>query len=139
MAGRAHEGHEPGVAGLGDHRSVLDGDRVDPVARLHRLAATDGYRDRLGHGERRLMPEYPEMEAGAASRTTPSEPSRSKAGPAHIATLKTFDPPLQALEGRRFEGAERRGKRLLFPTEDDELVLLVHLMTAGRLRFLRAA
>lgn len=60
------------------------------------------------------------------------------AGPAHIATLKTFDPPLAALEGRRLRGAERRGKRLLFPTEDGELVLLVHLMTAGRLKHLRA-
>jgi len=60
----------------------------------------------------------------------------AKAGPAHIATLKTFDPPLDALEGRRFRGAERRGKRLLFPTDDGELVLLVHLMTAGRLKFL---
>src|SRR5690349_10830394 len=57
-----------------------------------------------------------------------------RAGPAHVATLKTFDPPLSALEGRRFAGAERRGKRLLFPTDDGELVLLVHLMTAGRLR-----
>ncbi len=62
----------------------------------------------------------------------------AKARPAHIATLKTFDPPLDALEGRRFRGADRRGKRLLFPTEDGELVLLVHLMTAGRLKFLRA-
>jgi formamidopyrimidine-DNA glycosylase len=61
-----------------------------------------------------------------------------RAGPAHIATLKTFDPPLVALEGRRLAGAERRGKRLLFPTEDGELVLLVHLMSAGRLRYLRA-
>jgi formamidopyrimidine-DNA glycosylase len=62
----------------------------------------------------------------------------AKAGPAHIATLKTYDPPLSALEGRRFSGAERRAKRLLFPTDDDELVLLVHLMTAGRLRYLEA-
>src|ERR671936_1365527 len=61
-----------------------------------------------------------------------------RAGPAHIATLKTFDPPLSALEGRRLAGAERRGKRLLFPTEEGELVLLVHLMTAGRLRYLGA-
>src|SRR4029079_239481 len=59
-----------------------------------------------------------------------------QAGPAHIATLKTFDPPLSALDGKRLAGAERRGKRLLFPTEDGELVLLVHLMTAGRLRYL---
>ncbi len=62
----------------------------------------------------------------------------AKAGPAHIATLKTFDPPLAALEGRQLRGAERRGKRLLFPTTDGELVLLVHLMTAGRLKFLKA-
>ena len=62
----------------------------------------------------------------------------AKAGPAHIATLKTFDPPLAELEGRRFRGAERRGKRLLFPTDDGELVLLVHLMTAGRLKSLLA-
>jgi formamidopyrimidine-DNA glycosylase len=60
-----------------------------------------------------------------------------KAGPAHVATLKTYDPPLKALEGRRFEGVERRGKNLLFPTEDGELVLHVHLMSAGRLRYLR--
>src|SRR5437762_13367041 len=77
-----------------------------------------------------------------ACRRALEEPMRAfpieRAGPAHIATLKTFDPPLAALEGRRLSGAERRGKRLLFPTEDGELVLLVHLLTAGRLRYLRA-
>src|SRR5436189_1056856 len=62
----------------------------------------------------------------------------AKAGPAHIATLKTFDPPLKALEGRQLAGAERRAERLLFPTTDDELVVLVHLMTAGRLKYLKA-
>jgi formamidopyrimidine-DNA glycosylase len=61
----------------------------------------------------------------------------AKAGPAHIATLKTFDPPLATLEGRRIGGVERRGKRLLFPTDDGELVVLVHLMSKGRLRYLR--
>jgi formamidopyrimidine-DNA glycosylase len=60
----------------------------------------------------------------------------AKAGPAHIATLKTFDPPLDELAGRRFSGVERRGKRLLFPTTDGELVLLIHLMTSGRLKML---
>src|SRR3954465_10087206 len=85
------------------------------------------------------MPELPEMEAWRRQLNDPvSAFPIAKAGPAHIATLKTFDPPLDALEGRRFRGAERRGKRLLFPTDDGELVLLVHLMTAGRLRFLRA-
>ena len=85
------------------------------------------------------MPELPEMEAWRRALDGPvSAFPIEKAGPAHIATLKTFDPPLAALEGRRLAGARRRAKRLLFPTEDGELVLLVHLMTAGRLRYLQA-
>src|SRR6478736_4293702 len=84
------------------------------------------------------MPELPEMEAWRRALDEPvSAFPIEKAGPAHVATLKTFDPPLQALEGRRLAGAERRAKRLLFPTDDGELVLLVHLMSAGRLRYLR--
>jgi formamidopyrimidine-DNA glycosylase len=85
------------------------------------------------------MPELPEIEA---LRRALDDPVRAfpieKAGPAHVATLKTYDPPLSALDGRRLAGAERRAKRLLFPTDDGELVLLVHLMSAGRLRYLRA-
>jgi formamidopyrimidine-DNA glycosylase len=85
------------------------------------------------------MPELPEMEAWRRQLDEPVAAfAVAKAGPAHIATLKTFDPPLAALEGRRFNGAKRRGKRLLFPTEDGELVLLVHLMTAGRIKYLPA-
>ena len=84
------------------------------------------------------MPELPEMEAWRRALNEPvSAFPIVKAGPAHIATLKTFDPPLATLEGRRLAGAERRAKRLLFPTEDGELVLLVHLMTAGRLKYLQ--
>ena len=85
------------------------------------------------------MPELPEMEAWRRALNDPvSAFPIVKAGPAHIATLKTFDPPLAALEGRQLEGARRRAKRLLFPTTDGELVLLVHLMTAGRLKYLKA-
>jgi formamidopyrimidine-DNA glycosylase len=83
------------------------------------------------------MPELPEVEAWR--RALDPQVSRSpieKAGPAHIATLKTFDPPLAALEGRQFAGARRRAKRLLFPTDDGELVLMVHLMSAGRIRYI---
>ena len=83
------------------------------------------------------MPEFPEIEALCRSLDGPvSAYPIDKAGPAHIATLKTFDPPLASLEGRRFEGARRRGKHLLFPTDDGELVLHVHLMSAGRMRYL---
>ena len=82
------------------------------------------------------MPELPEVEAWTRQldpdvRRSPVE----KAGPAHIATLKTFDPPLKALEGVGLAGARRRAKRLLFPTDDGELVLMVHLMSAGRIRY----
>src|SRR6059036_3909139 len=85
------------------------------------------------------MPELPEIEAWRRALDAPlSAFPIAKAGPAHVATLKTFDPPLRTLEGRKLAGAERRAKRLLFPTEDGELVLLVHLMTAGRLKLLGA-
>ncbi len=81
------------------------------------------------------MPELPEVEALRRALDEPvSSSSIRQAGPAHVATLKTFDPPLAALEGRRFRGAERRGKNLLFRTIDEELVLHIHLMSAGRLR-----
>jgi formamidopyrimidine-DNA glycosylase len=82
------------------------------------------------------MPELPEVEAWV--RELDAVVARSvvaKVGPGHIATVKTFDPPLSALEGQRFVGARRRGKNLLFPTENGELVLRVHLMSAGRLRY----
>src|SRR5205809_2913193 len=85
------------------------------------------------------MPELPEMEAWRRALNDPvSAFPIEKAGPAHVATLKTYDPPLSSLDGRRLAGAERRAKRLLFPTDDGELVLPIHLMSAGRLRYLRA-
>ena len=82
------------------------------------------------------MPELPEVEAWRRQldplvKRSPIE----QAGPAHIATLKTFDPPLKALEGEGLRGVERRAKRFLLPTDDGELVLLVHLMSAGRLKY----
>jgi len=85
------------------------------------------------------LPELPEVEAWRRALNDPvSAFPIEKAGPAHIATLKTFDPPLSTLEGRRFAGVERRAKRLLFPTEDGELVVMIHLMSAGRVRYLLA-
>ena len=84
------------------------------------------------------MPEFPEVEAWRRALGEPvSAFPIERAGPAHVATLKTFEPSLSELEGRRLAGVRRRGKRLLFPTDDGDLVLLIHLMTAGRLRFLR--
>ena len=85
------------------------------------------------------MPELPEIEAWVRELDElVSTTAVLRAGPAHIATLKTFEPPLAAIEGRQLKGARRRGKHLLFPTEDGELVLRIHLMSAGRLRHLKA-
>ncbi len=82
------------------------------------------------------MPELPEVEAWVRELDPlVSRAPVERAGPAHIATVKTFDPPLRSLEGRSFAGAHRRGKNLVFPTVDGELVLRVHLMSAGRLRY----
>jgi len=80
------------------------------------------------------MPELPEVEItarrlDAALRGAPIE-SASAPG---INALKTFDPPLSALDGREITAVRRRGKHLLVHVADD-LVLLVHLMSAGRLQ-----
>jgi formamidopyrimidine-DNA glycosylase len=83
------------------------------------------------------VPELPEVEAWVRELAPlVSRAPIDKAGPAHIATLKTVTPRLSELDGRRFEGAHRRGKNLLFPVEDGNLVLRIHLMSAGRLRYL---
>ncbi|MDE3127500.1 MAG: formamidopyrimidine-DNA glycosylase [Gemmatimonadota bacterium] len=49
--------------------------------------------------------------------------------------LRSVEPPLAALEGRAARGASRIGKRLVLGF-DDELHLVIHLMIAGRLRWL---
>jgi formamidopyrimidine-DNA glycosylase len=86
------------------------------------------------------VPELPEVEAWVRALDGPVAAAPvERAGPGHVATVKTIDPPLRELEGRRFAGARRRGKNLLFPTDDGELVLRVHLMSAGRLRFVGGA
>jgi formamidopyrimidine-DNA glycosylase len=82
------------------------------------------------------MPELPEVEAWVRELDPlVSRAAIERAGPAHIATLKTVDPPLSALDGQRLVGARRRGKNLLFPVAGSDLVLRVHLMSAGRLRY----
>jgi formamidopyrimidine-DNA glycosylase len=82
------------------------------------------------------MPELPEVEAWVRELDPLVVRSPiATAGPAHIATLKTFDPPLATLEGQRFSGVGRRGKNLVLALAGLDLVLRVHLMSAGRLRY----
>ena len=51
--------------------------------------------------------------------------------------LRSVAPPLSAAEGRRVVGLERVGKRIVLGLEGD-LFLVLHLMIAGRLRWLDA-
>jgi formamidopyrimidine-DNA glycosylase len=79
------------------------------------------------------MPELPEMEivARRLGAALPGETVESALAPG-INALKTFDPPLHALEGRTFTGVRRRGKLLMLDL--GELVVLTHLMSAGRIQ-----
>src|SRR5688500_13257287 len=48
--------------------------------------------------------------------------------------LRSVDPPIAALHGRRVLALRRLGKRIVLAFED-ELFLVIHLMIAGRLRW----
>ena len=50
--------------------------------------------------------------------------------------LRTVDPPVRAAEGKRVEKLRRIGKRIAIGLEDD-LWLVVHLMIAGRLHWVK--
>jgi formamidopyrimidine-DNA glycosylase len=80
------------------------------------------------------MPELPEVEITARLLGAAIAGARVESTLAPgVNALKSFDPPLHALDGSRLTGVERRGKHLLVRS-DAGLVLLVHLMSAGRLQ-----
>lgn len=79
------------------------------------------------------MPELPEVEIVARrldSALSGSEVESALAPGMNV--MKTFDPPLEALAGRELTGVRRIGKMPV--VEFGDLALLVHLMSAGRLR-----
>jgi formamidopyrimidine-DNA glycosylase len=80
------------------------------------------------------MPELPEVEITARrlDEALRGATIESTLAPG-INALKTFDPPLHALDGRAIEGVRRIGKHLVVDVEGD-LHVLVHLMSAGRLQ-----
>ncbi|MEA2762113.1 MAG: formamidopyrimidine-DNA glycosylase [Gemmatimonadaceae bacterium] len=51
--------------------------------------------------------------------------------------LRSVDPPISAAQGKRVLGVRRMGKRIVVELEDD-LFLVIHLMIAGRLRWVPA-
>lgn len=80
------------------------------------------------------MPELPEVEALAgilADRAVGREIARVL--PVAVSVLKTYDPPLTALEGRTVTAAGRHGKFLDLATDGPHLV--IHLARAGWLRW----
>ncbi len=83
------------------------------------------------------MPELPEVEITARLLDSALRGARIESALAPgINALKTFDPPLRALEGGTITGVRRRGKNLIIKIDGpvQPLVLLIHLMSAGRLQ-----
>ncbi len=80
------------------------------------------------------MPELPEVEITARrlGEALTGATIESTLAPG-INALKTFDPPLHALDGRQVEGVRRIGKHLVVDVSGD-LHVLCHLMSAGRLQ-----
>jgi formamidopyrimidine-DNA glycosylase len=79
------------------------------------------------------MPELPEVEIVARrldSTLSGSEVESALAPGMNV--MKTFDPPLEALAGRTLTRVRRLGKMPV--VEFGDLALLIHLMSAGRLR-----
>jgi len=80
------------------------------------------------------MPELPEVEITARRLSSALQGAEveSALAPGMVA-MKTFEPPLEALEGRAVTAVRRIGKMPIVEFEGD-LTLLVHLMSAGRLQ-----
>jgi formamidopyrimidine-DNA glycosylase len=79
------------------------------------------------------MPELPEVEIVARRLDVALAGSEVESALAPgMNVMKTFDPPVEALAGRKVTGVRRIGKMPV--VEFGDLALLLHLMSAGRLR-----
>src|SRR6187397_1636139 len=79
------------------------------------------------------MPELPEVEITARRLNTAlSGASVESAVAPGMNVMKTFEPPLEELVGREVTAVRRVGKMPV--VEFGDLALLIHLMSAGRLR-----
>jgi formamidopyrimidine-DNA glycosylase len=79
------------------------------------------------------MPELPEVEITARRLNTALSGAvvESALAPG-MNVMKTFEPPLEELMGRKVSGVRRVGKMPV--VEFGDLALLIHLMSAGRIR-----
>jgi len=79
------------------------------------------------------VPELPEVEITARRLNSALEGTEIESALAPgMVTMKTFDPPIDALAGRTITRVGRAGKMLV--VEAGDLALLIHLMSAGRLQ-----
>ncbi len=80
------------------------------------------------------MPELPEVEITARRLDAALRGAQIESALAPgINALKTFDPPLHAIDGATIAGVRRIGKHLVVDV-GDSLSVLLHLMSAGRLQ-----
>ena len=87
------------------------------------------------------MPELPDIEdyrAALRARVVGDVLERLRI--TSFSLLKTYDPPVSAVEGQVVTDVRRLGKRLVFvfddvPDEPEPLFVVLHLMIAGRLRW----
>jgi formamidopyrimidine-DNA glycosylase len=79
------------------------------------------------------MPELPEVEITVRRLDAALKGAEVESALAPgMNVMKTFEPPLEGLAGRRITAVRRIGKMPV--VEFDDLALLIHLMSAGRLR-----
>jgi formamidopyrimidine-DNA glycosylase len=81
------------------------------------------------------MPELPDITVyleALASRVIGQPLERTRIAKPFL--LRSVDPPMSAAEGKRVTGVRRMGKRIVLELDDD-LFLVIHLMIAGRLRW----
>ncbi len=84
------------------------------------------------------MPELPDITVyieALASRVVGQPLERTRIAKPFL--LRSVDPPMSAADGKRVTGLRRMGKRIVLELEDD-LFLVIHLMIAGRLRWVPA-
>ena len=84
------------------------------------------------------MPELPDITVyieALASRVIGQTLERTRIAKPFL--LRSVDPPMTAAAGRLVTGVRRMGKRIVLQLEDD-LFLVIHLMIAGRLRWVPA-
>ena len=115
------------------------GPRAAGVAKVlvsRRLSAAMPGGDARHRWHTRSMPELPDIAVYVdrlAARVVGHRLERVRIGNPFV--LRSVVPPLAAVEGRRVDGVERVGKRVVLALEG-ELFVVVHLMIAGRLRWL---